>query len=63
VQHGKDTEITVKRIAKVQADEEKNNDAARPTISLRNVIASETGSFSGWGPKVGSVASLLKNWN
>ena len=38
---------------------------AKPTISLANVIsiAPSTGSFGGWGPKVGGSSNLLKTWN
>ncbi len=38
---------------------------ARPTITLRNVMANgpDTAAFSGWGPRVNSLGAMLKNWN
>jgi hypothetical protein len=57
-------DFKVKRAAKPQAKpQEVRTDGARPTISLNTVIATNTGSFSGWGPKVNGSGQLLKNWN
>jgi hypothetical protein len=41
------------------------NENARPTITLRNIIVTgpDTSAFSGWGPRVAGSSTLLKNWN
>ncbi|MFN2448263.1 MAG: hypothetical protein ABR508_00515 [Candidatus Baltobacteraceae bacterium] len=43
--------------------QETTTENLRPTISLQHVVATGTGSFGGWGPKVAGSGGLLKNWN
>lgn len=55
----------MKAAAKAQANPQTNQDAVRPTITLQSVMVTgpDTASFSGWGPKVTGVSSILKRWN
>ena len=54
----------MKRAAKPHAKPQtKEAEATRPTIALQSVIATDTASFSGWGPKVTGLGNVLKNWN
>jgi len=55
--------ITVKSAAKPQVQAQENKTESRPTIALQHVIATGTGSFSGWGPKVNGSGNVLKTWN
>lgn len=59
-------DYTVKPAATSQATTPKaKTETARPTISLQSVIVTgpDTSAFSGWGPKVAGIGSMLKNWN
>lgn len=56
---------TVKAAAKPQANVKAQDAEARPTITLQSVVLNgpNTASFSGWGPNVTGVGTILKNWN
>jgi len=56
----------MKPAAKAQAKPQApDTETARPTISLQSVMVTgpNTAAFSGWGPNVSGVGTILKNWN